>query len=106
MGRPAAETKAGKQGRSARGSRPRSAAKVAVSIPDALYDAVEGARRHSGMSRSAVVQEALRAWLRREVDAQLVRDYEAGYRTHPEEASEIEAALATAVGLLRDDEGW
>ena len=106
MGRPAAVKRAGKPSRGARASRPRSAAKVAVSIPDALYGAVEGARRRSGKSRSAVVQEALRAWLRGEVEAQLVRDYEAGYRTHPEDASEIESALATAVGLLRDDEDW
>jgi metal-responsive CopG/Arc/MetJ family transcriptional regulator len=77
---------------------------VAVSVPDALYRAIEGARRRSGKTRSAVVQEALREWLRREAEAALVREYEAGYRARPEDAGEIEAALATAVALLRDDE--
>jgi metal-responsive CopG/Arc/MetJ family transcriptional regulator len=100
-----AGTAAKKKGRT-RGSRARSAAKVAVSIPGALYGAVEEARRRSGKSRSAVVQQALRVWLRTELEAQLVRDYEAGYRTHPEDAGEIESALATALGLLRDDEAW
>jgi metal-responsive CopG/Arc/MetJ family transcriptional regulator len=85
---------------------PKNTAKVAVSLPDALYQAIEKARRRTGKSRSAVVQEALREWLGREVQAGLVRDYEAGYRARPEDASEIEAALATAAALLRDDEGW
>ncbi len=84
----------------------RHAAKVAVSLPAALHRAVEGARRRSGQTRSAVVQEALREWLRRDAEALLVREYEEGYRARPEDASEIEAALATAVGLLRDDPGF
>jgi metal-responsive CopG/Arc/MetJ family transcriptional regulator len=85
---------------------PKSAAKVAVSIPGPLYEAVEGARLRAGKTRSAVVQEALRDWLRREVQAELVREYEAGYRASPEDAGEIESALVTAVGLLRDEEDW
>lgn len=84
----------------------KNAAKVAVSIPDALYKAVEGARRRSGKTRSAVIQEALRDWLRREAQAELVREYEAGYRARPEDAIDTEAALATAVALLRDEEDW
>jgi len=82
---------------------PRSAAKIAVSLPDELYRALESARRRAGKSRSSVVQEALRDWLRRQVQGDLVREYEAGYRRSPEGAEEIEAALATAVGLLSAD---
>ncbi len=56
-------------------SRPakKSAQKVAVSIPDALFRAIERERARSGLSRSAVVQEALQAWLHRGARAQLVR---------------------------------
>jgi metal-responsive CopG/Arc/MetJ family transcriptional regulator len=82
---------------------PRSAAKIAVSLPDELYRALEGVRRRTGRSRSAVVQEAVRDWLRRQARGELVREYEAGYRRSPEAANEIEAALATAVGLLSSD---
>ena len=85
---------------------PKNAAKVAVSIPGALFKAVEGARRRAGKTRSAVIQEALRDWLRHEAQAELVREYEAGYRARPEDASDVEGALATAVGLLRDEEDW
>lgn len=82
---------------------PRSAAKIAISLPDDLYRALEGARRRSGKSRSAVVQEAVRDWLRRQMRGELVREYEAGYRKSPESPVEVEAALATAVGLLTSD---
>jgi len=86
---------------------PRGAAKIAVSLPDDLYRALEGARRRSGKSRSAAVQEAVRQWLLREARGELVREYEEGYRRHPESGEEIEAALATAVGLLSaDSEDW
>jgi metal-responsive CopG/Arc/MetJ family transcriptional regulator len=86
---------------------PRGAAKIAVSLPDELYRALEGARRRTGKSRSAAVQEAVREWLLREARGQLVREYEEGYRRRPESGEEIEAALATAVGLLSaDSEDW
>jgi metal-responsive CopG/Arc/MetJ family transcriptional regulator len=86
---------------------PRGAAKIAVSLPDELYRALEGARRRTGKSRSAAVQEAVREWLLREARGELVREYEEGYRRQPESGEEIEAALATAVGLLTaDSEDW
>jgi hypothetical protein len=53
------------------------------------------------------VQEAVREWLLREARGELVREYEEGYRRQPESGEEIEAALATAVGLLTaDSEDW
>ena len=82
------------------------AAKIAVTIPHDLYQAVEKARRRRAQSRSAVVQEALRAWLRQEAQATLVREYEAGYRRAPESAHEVDAAMATAIGLLKDEDDW
>ena len=82
----------------------RAATKVAVSIPDALYRAVERGRRRTGASRSAVVQEALRDWLHRGAREQLVRDYEEGYRTRPEGEHEARAALVTAASAWSDDE--
>jgi Arc/MetJ-type ribon-helix-helix transcriptional regulator len=79
---------------------------MAVSLPEPLYRELERARRRTGRRRSAVVQEALRAWLRRGIEGDLVRDYEAGYRAQPEGDRDVEAALATAVALLGDDEKW
>jgi metal-responsive CopG/Arc/MetJ family transcriptional regulator len=76
------------------------ATKVAVSIPDDLYRAVERARRKTGKTRSAVMQDALRAWLDHEAHAALVREYEAGYRRTPEGRREVKAATAAAIRLL------
>jgi metal-responsive CopG/Arc/MetJ family transcriptional regulator len=78
----------------------RAAAKVAVSIPSDLYDAVERARKRTGKSRSAMMQDALRHWLAQSERAGLVREYEAGYRRRPEGKSEVKAAEAAAVRLL------
>jgi Arc/MetJ-type ribon-helix-helix transcriptional regulator len=78
----------------------RVATKVAVSIPDDLYRAVERARKKAGRTRSAVMQDALRYWLERQEEAPLVREYEAGYRRKPEGRREVKAAKAAAVRLL------
>lgn len=82
------------------------ATKVAVSVPTDLFEAVERARRGTKRSRSAVVQDALRQWLRRQHEIGLVREYEAGYRRRPERGREIDEAAASAVGLLADDDEW
>ena len=80
------------------------AMKVAVSIPDDLYRAVERARKTRGKSRSAVMQDALRHWLKREADVMLIREYEAGYRRRPEGRREVKAAEAAAVRLLTSED--
>ncbi len=81
------------------------AVKMAVSVPDTLFRAVERARKKRGQTRSSVVQEALQQWLLAAAQAELVRAYEAGYRRRPEGRREIDQAMATAVGLL-EDETW
>lgn len=76
------------------------ATKVAVSLPDNLYRAVEQARKKSGKSRSAVMQDALHHWLRQQEQAVLIREYEAGYQKKPESKQEIKAAETSAVHLF------
>ena len=79
---------------------PKVATKVAVSIPDDLYRAIERARKRHRKTRSAVMQDALRYWLRHENEIALVREYEEGYRRKPESRREIKAAEAAAVRVL------
>ena len=52
------------------------------------------------------VQEALRQWLRQQVHAALVHEYEQGYRRKPETKREIDAAMATAISLLDGESDW
>ena len=80
------------------------ATKVAVSIPDGPYRAAGRARKASGKSRSAMIQDALRHWLDSQAQAALVREYEAGYRRKPEGRREIKAAEAAAVRLLATED--
>jgi metal-responsive CopG/Arc/MetJ family transcriptional regulator len=79
---------------------PKVAMKVAVSIPADLYRAVEQARKRRKKSRSAVMQDALRYWLKLEAEAALVREYEEGYRRKPESRREVKAADAAAARIL------
>ena len=83
---------------------PRLATKVALSIPKDLYASIERIRRKSGRSRSAVMQEALRSWLRQQQETTLVQQYEVGYRTKPETQREIATAEAAAVATLSSQE--
>ncbi len=76
------------------------ATKVAISLPKDLYRAVERARKKNGTSRSSVVQEALRCWLKQKQEARWIREYVEGYRRKPESRREIEAAEAAAVELF------
>jgi metal-responsive CopG/Arc/MetJ family transcriptional regulator len=82
----------------------RAATKVAVSIPEELYQTVERIRKITRRSRSAVVQDALRHWLHQQAQEALVREYEAGYRRRPESRREVKAAEAAAVRLLSTDD--
>src|SRR2546428_12475190 len=82
----------------------RGATKVAVSIPDDLYQTIEKIRNIPRRSRSAVVQDALRHWLHAQAQSARVREYEAGFRRRPDSRLEVKAAEAAAVRLLsRDD---
>jgi len=80
------------------------ATKIAVSVPEDLYRSIEQNRKITGKTRSAVVQEALHAWLQRERERILIRRYEAGYRIKPETRREIKAAESAAVRLLSSQE--
>lgn len=82
----------------------RAATKVAISLPADLYQAVEQARKKSKRSRSTVVQDALRHWLKQQEQGVLIREYEAGYRKMPEGEKEIAAAQAAAVRALATEE--
>jgi len=83
---------------------PAKSVKIAVSLPVALYRSVEAARKKSRRGRSTVVQDALAEWLRVERDAEMVRQYEAGYRRKPETRAEIAAARASAISVLSAQE--
>ena len=81
-------------------------AKVAVSIPLSTLRAVEQARRRLRRSRSAIVTEALEAWLRARAVGVADRRYISGYLRHPETPEEVAASEALAMEAMASWEPW
>ena len=72
-------------------------AKIAISLPDPVFQAVEATRLAMGMSRSEFFRTAAEEYLRRERDRELEKEYVRGYLEHPETPGEM--AWAETVGL-------
>lgn len=81
----------------------KSVAKVAVSVPRRTLALVERARRRTGKSRSAVVTEALEAWLKAGSVNDADRKYAEAYLREPER---IEERTSIAVGAVATWERW
>lgn len=74
-------------------------AKVTISLPAALLDAVERAQRLRGETRSQFIRRVVEEHLRAEREREMVEQYIRGYRESPEteeEAAEAERLLVEA----------
>ncbi len=60
--------------------------RIAVSLPDDLFDGLERVRRRRRVARSALVQEAVDDYMRRTDEAALEEAYFDGYRRIPDGA--------------------
>jgi metal-responsive CopG/Arc/MetJ family transcriptional regulator len=76
--------------------------KIAVSIPDELFDRAERAARDTGMSRSGLYAEALRQFLRTLPDAEIEARLNAVYSNDPGSLDPETEALVYS-GLSDDD---
>ncbi len=65
--------------------------KVAVSLPKGRFKTLEDIRHKLSISRSALVDEALRFWMESMKKEELVEKYERGYLANPESADELKA---------------
>jgi len=68
--------------------------KVAVSLPDEIFQRLERARRRRRLTRSAAVQLAVDHWLTQLEHERAVSEYVAGYRRIPEEPADAAAWAA------------
>lgn len=78
--------------------------KIAVSLPKAEFRAVEKWRRELKKSRSAVIADAIRHWLKAQQEAEDVRRYIEGYRKYPETEEEMAVCEKAAVEVLAETE--
>jgi metal-responsive CopG/Arc/MetJ family transcriptional regulator len=75
--------------------------KYAISLPDHQAEAIERIRRHRGVPRSRVIQQALDLYLKSEqAHEEAVRAYEASYRAMPEDPADAEAFAKAAAEVL------
>lgn len=80
-------------------------AKVAVSLPRALFQEIEKTRRAMGLSRSAIVRLALEESMARRRRAALEEQYVEAYRRFPETPAEVAAVMGTAAAVF-EQEPW
>ena len=67
-------------------------AKVAISLPEDILEAVEMERKAKGESRSEFFRRAIERFLKQERESSAVKDYVRSYQEVPESAEEVEAA--------------
>ena len=80
-------------------------AKIAISLPDDVHQAVEKERLATGESRSQFFRRAVEERLRRAKERKDVEQYIRGYQLYPETAEEIALAEATVLYAFDDDSG-
>jgi len=77
--------------------------KVAISLPDEIFNAIEQERKESGESRSELFRQAIEMLLHRRQEEEKIRQYIRGYEQMPETAEEIAAADQAAVAILAEE---
>lgn len=79
--------------------------KIAISLPAEDLRRLEVLRKKLGLQRSAIIDQAIRFWLRHLEKDEKVRQYEQGYTRKPESVEEIKALEQMSADAFRE-EGW
>ena len=74
--------------------------KIAISLPEKVFAAVERERRDSGESRSQFFRRAVETLLRRQREQEMSKQYIRAYQQIPETKEEVEAAWRAASNIL------
>lgn len=77
--------------------------KIAITLPNPLYQSVEKICKTTGASRSAVIATALRHWLASHGQSAKEQKYIEGYRARPEVSLEFDQV---ALQLFANSEPW
>jgi len=78
-------------------------AKVAISLPEDVLEAVEMERKAKGESRSQFFRRAVERLLKQEQESSAVKDYVRGYQEVPESADEVEAVHRVGSAVLAEE---
>ena len=75
-------------------------AKIAISLPEDILEAVEAERKLKGESRSEFFRRAADVLLKQRWERMAAKEYVRGYQEIPESAEEIEAAHLAGSTIL------
>ena len=78
-------------------------AKIAISLPDEVYQAVEKERLAKGVSRSEFFRRAAEDHLRRAKERELEEQYVRGYLENPETPEELEWVFKAGLEALAEN---
>jgi len=78
-------------------------AKVAISLPEDVLEAVEMERKAKGESRSQFFRRAIERLLKQERESSAVKDYVRGYQEVPESAEEVETVHRVGIAVLAEE---
>jgi len=78
-------------------------AKVAISLPEDVLEAVETERKAKGESRSRYFRRAIERLLKQERDSLAAKDYVRSYQEVPESAEEVEAVHRVGIAVLAEE---
>ena len=79
--------------------------KVAISLPEQVFNTIEKERKATGESRSEFFRRAVDQLLKQEREAEQVEAYIKGYRLMPESADEVDVIHWAGVSVL-NEEPW
>lgn len=79
--------------------------KIAVSLPKEDFKRIEEVRKKLGLQRSAVIDMAVRFWLKSMEEKEMIKKYEQGYENRPESIEELKAMEQGAAEAF-EEEGW
>ncbi len=78
--------------------------KMAISLPKEDFIMIEKMRRKLSITRSALIDEAIRFWLAKRQEKELVSQYEEGYRKKPEKVFDLRALERAQLEVLPKEE--
>ena len=79
--------------------------KIAISLPTEDLRRIEKIRKESGTQRSALIDMAIRFWLDNRDKQKMIKQYEEGYRQHPESVEETKVMEQLSADAF-NEEGW
>lgn len=74
--------------------------KVAISMRNEDFKVIEVIRKQEGSTRSGVIAKAIRLLADKIEEEKMIREYETGYKKHPEKPSDIKAMEKAAIETL------